>query len=110
VQTFSQRESAQRTLPKGRRRARLTGGRLRSRWGTGRHRSAREAFLSASANNQSRALAVYFYAFDLLNRDGESLVGVAIERRRELLGRLLAAPEDPLRFTDHRLSSWACSS
>ena len=50
-------------------------------------------------NNQSRALPVYFYAFDLLNRDGESLVSVAIERRRELLGRLLAAPEDPLRLS-----------
>ena len=44
-------------------------------------------------NNQSRALPVYFYAFDLLNRDGESLVSLAIERRRELLGRLLATPK-----------------
>ena len=50
-------------------------------------------------NNQSRALPVYFYAFDLLNREGESLVNVAIERRRELLGGLLAAPEDPLRLS-----------
>ncbi len=48
-------------------------------------------------NNQSRALPVYFYAFDMLNRDGESLVSLAIERRRELLGRLLATAEDPLR-------------
>ena len=50
-------------------------------------------------NNQSWALPVYFYAFDLLNRDGESLVSLAIERRRELLGRLLASPEDPLRLS-----------
>ena len=50
-------------------------------------------------NNQSAALPVYFYAFDLLNRDGESLVSLAIERRRELLGRLLATPEDPLRLS-----------
>ena len=50
-------------------------------------------------NNQSRALPVYFYAFDLLNRDGEPLVSLAIERRRELLGRLLAAAEDPLRLS-----------
>ena len=50
-------------------------------------------------NNQSRALPVYFYAFDLLNRQGESLVSVAIERRRELLGGLLATPEDPLRLS-----------
>jgi hypothetical protein len=48
-------------------------------------------------NNQSRALPVYFYAFDLLNRDGEPLL--SIERRRELLGRLLRAPEDPLRLS-----------
>ena len=50
-------------------------------------------------NNQSAALPVYFYAFDLLNRDGEPLVSLAIERRRELLERLLAAHEDPLRLS-----------
>ena len=50
-------------------------------------------------NNQSWALPIYFYAFDLLNRDGESLVSLAIERRRELLGRLLVTPEDPLRLS-----------
>jgi ATP-dependent DNA ligase len=38
-------------------------------------------------NNLSRALPIYFYAFDLLNRDGELLVNVGIERRRDLLGR-----------------------
>ena len=38
-------------------------------------------------NNLSRELPVYFYAFDLLNRDGELLVDLPIERRRELLGR-----------------------
>ena len=50
-------------------------------------------------NNQSRALPVYFYAFDLLNRDGEPLLDLAIERRRELMERLFAAPEDPLRLS-----------
>ena len=48
-------------------------------------------------SNLSRALPVYFYAFDLLNRNGELLVDLPIERRRELLGSMLAAPEDPLR-------------
>ena len=43
-------------------------------------------------NNLSRALPVYFYAFDLLNRDGELLVNLPIERRRELLGSLLPRP------------------
>jgi bifunctional non-homologous end joining protein LigD len=50
-------------------------------------------------NNLSRALPVYFYAFDLLNRKGELLVDLPIERRRELLGSMLAAPEDPLRLS-----------
>jgi bifunctional non-homologous end joining protein LigD len=50
-------------------------------------------------NNLSRALPVYFYAFDLLNRNGELLVDLPIERRRELLGRMLPEPEDPLRLS-----------
>ena len=50
-------------------------------------------------NNLSRTLPVYFYAFDLLNRNGELLVDLPIERRRELLGSMLAAPEDPLRLS-----------
>ena len=50
-------------------------------------------------SNLSRALPVYFYAFDLLNRNGELLVDLLIERRRELLGSMLAAPEDPLRLS-----------
>ena len=50
-------------------------------------------------NTPSRTLPVYFYAFDLLNRDGESLLHLPIERRRDLLDKLLAAPEDPLRLS-----------
>jgi len=50
-------------------------------------------------SNLSRALPVYFYAFDLLNRDGELLVDLSIECRREMLERMLAAPEDPLRLS-----------
>jgi hypothetical protein len=50
-------------------------------------------------NNLSRALPVYFYAFDLLNGDRELLVNLPIERRRELLGSMFAAPEDPLRLS-----------
>ena len=37
-------------------------------------------------NNLSRTLPVYFYAFDLLNRNGELLVDLPIERRREFAG------------------------
>jgi bifunctional non-homologous end joining protein LigD len=50
-------------------------------------------------NNQSPALPVYFYAFDILNRDGELLLSLSIERRRELLHKLLSVPEDPLRLS-----------
>ena len=50
-------------------------------------------------NNLSRALPVYFYCFDLLNRNGELLVNLPIERRREFLGKILPDPEDPLRLS-----------
>jgi ATP-dependent DNA ligase len=50
-------------------------------------------------NTRSRSLPVYFYAFDLLNRDGELLVNLPFARRRELLESLLIAPEDPLRLS-----------
>ena len=43
-------------------------------------------------NNVSRPLAVFFYAFDLLNHDGEHLTRLPIERRRELLEQVLPAP------------------
>ena len=47
-------------------------------------------------NNLSRSLPVYFYCFDPLTRDGET---VPIERRRDLLDRMFAAPKDPLRLS-----------
>ena len=50
-------------------------------------------------NNLSHALPVYFYCFDLLNRNGELLVKLPIERRREFLGKILPDPEDPLRLS-----------
>ena len=50
-------------------------------------------------NNVSRPLAVLFYAFDLLNRDGDDLTRLPIERRRELLLQVLPSPADPLRLS-----------
>jgi ATP-dependent DNA ligase len=50
-------------------------------------------------NNLSRALPIYFYAFDLLNRDRELSLKLPIERRRELLASMLAASEDSLRLS-----------
>jgi bifunctional non-homologous end joining protein LigD len=50
-------------------------------------------------NSGSRELPVYFYAFDLLNSDGEDLVKAPIERRRELLNGLLDSTADPIRLS-----------
>ncbi|MEA3207474.1 MAG: bifunctional non-ous end joining protein LigD [Chthoniobacter sp.] len=50
-------------------------------------------------NSGSAVPALFFYAFDLLSRDGEELIALPIERRRELLGELLADPTDPMRLS-----------
>ncbi len=50
-------------------------------------------------NSHSRELAVYFYAFDLLHRDGEALHTAPIEQRRARLHELLPEPRDPLRLS-----------
>ena len=59
----------------------------------------REAILSASAERPVTTLPVYFYAFDLLNRDSESLLSWPIERRCQSLDDLLRARKDPLRLS-----------
>jgi ATP dependent DNA ligase domain len=50
-------------------------------------------------NTKSRMVAVHFYAFDLLNHDGEELIALPIERRRELLNELMADLIEPLRLS-----------
>src|SRR4029453_12360539 len=50
-------------------------------------------------NSRPPQVAVYFYAFDLLNFDGEDLRASPIERRRQLLNKLLHEPADPLRLS-----------
>jgi ATP-dependent DNA ligase len=47
----------------------------------------------------SQDLPIYFYAFDLLHRNGELLVNLSIERRRELLSSMLSVAQDPLRLS-----------
>ena len=42
---------------------------------------------------------LYLYAFDLLNREKQLLLNLPLERRRELLHRLLSAPQDPVRLS-----------
>jgi bifunctional non-homologous end joining protein LigD len=50
-------------------------------------------------NTKSRMVAIHFYAFDLINHDGEELIALPIERRRELLDELMADPNEPLRLS-----------
>jgi len=42
---------------------------------------------------------IYFYAFDLVNNQGEDLRELSVERRRELLQQLLDSPSDPIRLS-----------
>ena len=48
-------------------------------------------------NNMSKVLDAYFYAFDLLNRNGEEFLRSPIEQRRALLDEVMSEPNDPLR-------------
>ena len=50
-------------------------------------------------NSGSTLPPIYFYAFDLLNRDGEDLLHSTLEQRRKLLEALLPTPTDPLRLS-----------
>jgi bifunctional non-homologous end joining protein LigD len=48
-------------------------------------------------NNKAKPDAIYFYAFDLLNDDGEDLQRMPLEQRRERLNTLLSGASDPIR-------------
>jgi bifunctional non-homologous end joining protein LigD len=50
-------------------------------------------------NSTSKAPPVFFYAFDLLNNNGSSVLNSPIEQRREQLNGLLADAEDPIRLS-----------
>ena len=50
-------------------------------------------------NNLSQSFQSNSTAFDLLNRDGETLMRLPIERRRDLLFSTFSAPQDPLRLS-----------
>lgn len=71
-----------------------------------RRRAGAKAFLMASQpefqllqNSGSTVPPIYFYAFDLLNRDGEDLLRSTIEQRCRLLKELLPTPTDPMRLS-----------
>ena len=50
-------------------------------------------------NTLSQSLPIYYYVFDLLNRDGELFVNLPFARRREALASPLALPKDPVRLS-----------
>ncbi len=48
---------------------------------------------------EARKTPVYFYAFDLLQLGGKSLVGLPLELRKNVLEKLCATPGDPIRYS-----------
>jgi len=63
-------------------------------------------------NSESTRPPIFFYAFDLLHRDGRDLTALPLSERREALNKLLVAPADPIRLsalltgpTDHILEA-----
>jgi bifunctional non-homologous end joining protein LigD len=48
---------------------------------------------------EGRKSPVYFYAFDLLQLDGKSLVGLPLEARKNVLEKLCADTGDPIRYS-----------
>ena len=48
---------------------------------------------------EGRKSPVYFYAFDLLQLDGKSLLGLQLEGRKEFLEELCAGAGDPVRYS-----------
>jgi bifunctional non-homologous end joining protein LigD len=48
---------------------------------------------------EGRKRPVYFYAFDLLQLDGKSLLGLQLEARKKFLEELCAGAGDPIRYS-----------
>ena len=48
---------------------------------------------------EARKTPVYFYAFDLLQLDGKSLIGLPLEARKNMLEKLCASSSDPIRYS-----------
>ena len=48
---------------------------------------------------EGRKSPIYFYAFDLLQLDGKSLIGLPLEARRNVLEKLCADAGDPIRYS-----------
>jgi bifunctional non-homologous end joining protein LigD len=48
---------------------------------------------------EGRRSPIYFYAFDLLQLDGKSLISVPLEARKSVLEKLCAGAGDPIRYS-----------
>jgi bifunctional non-homologous end joining protein LigD len=48
---------------------------------------------------EGRKSPIYFYAFDLLQLDGKSLIGLPLEARKDVLEKLCADAGDPIRYS-----------
>ena len=48
---------------------------------------------------EGRKSPIYFYAFDLLQLDGKSLIGLPLEARKNVLEKLCADVGDPIRYS-----------
>jgi bifunctional non-homologous end joining protein LigD len=48
---------------------------------------------------EGRKSPIYFYAFDLLQLDGKSLIGLPLEARKNVLEKLCADAGDPIRYS-----------
>jgi bifunctional non-homologous end joining protein LigD len=48
---------------------------------------------------EGRKSPIYFYAFDLLQLDGKSLIGLPLEARKKVLEKLCADAGDPIRYS-----------
>src|SRR4029077_19428967 len=48
---------------------------------------------------EGRKSPIYFYAFDLLQLDGKSLIGLSLEPRKNVLEKLCANTGDPIRYS-----------
>jgi bifunctional non-homologous end joining protein LigD len=48
---------------------------------------------------EGRKSPIYFYAFDLLQLDGKSLIGLPLEPRKNVLEKLCAGAGDPIRYS-----------
>ena len=48
---------------------------------------------------ERRKSPIYFYAFDLLQLDGKSLIGLPLETRKSVLEKLCAGAGDPIRYS-----------